>query len=492
MFIPARFEELPVPPDEKFVLVKCTEKQNNSNDGQFRAEIWVMAIPKKGPVTGDVEKPPEKEPEKPAEEEEKGDDTEEKKKKKAPESIRNLEDYLEVFFPNWTPKPDGSLNRGGDQKEPPLQRFELREQKARLKGVAFSQEQNDRTIFVLCFSRSPDFADLQKVFERAAKSLRVQDTKKNLAPEIEAHYRVNVFRNVEYRKEVRANLSKGWKAHDTDNFILIYDTKDERLLAKIKNDLEAVRTKFIEMFPPAKEIEAVSTVRVCKDQDEFQKFSLMPPYVAGFWNKQSQELVFFDANADPDMRKSGAGRKDSYLVLYHEAFHQYIYYSCGEIDPHSWFNEGLGDYFGGAVIGQGGKKVDRIQANPWRVLPIQVAIASDAFSPLKKLVQMEQEEYYKKGELHYPQGWSLVYFLIESKQAQKHPVWNQIIPVYFETLKSHSQKEREKLTEKPTPEKSKEIDLASRKAAFNAAFKNVDFNELETAWKEFILKLKTP
>ena len=33
-------------------------------------------------------------------------------------------------------------------------------------------------------------------------------------------------------------------------------------------------------------------------------------------------------------------------MLYHEAFHQFIHYSAGELPPHSWYNEGHGDYFG--------------------------------------------------------------------------------------------------------------------------------------------------
>jgi len=39
--------------------------------------------------------------------------------------------------------------------------------------------------------------------------------------------------------------------------------------------------------------------------------------------------------------------KDSLRVLYHEAFHQYIHYAVGDVAPHSWFNEGHGDYFAG-------------------------------------------------------------------------------------------------------------------------------------------------
>jgi hypothetical protein len=49
---------------------------------------------------------------------------------------------------------------------------------------------------------------------------------------------------------------------------------------------------------------------------------------AGYWNWGTQELVFFDD-------KGGDGRNDTWLVLNHEAFHQFIFYFYGNISPHS-------------------------------------------------------------------------------------------------------------------------------------------------------------
>ena len=51
-------------------------------------------------------------------------------------------------------------------------------------------------------------------------------------------------------------------------------------------------------------------------------------------------------------------------VLYHEAFHQYIYYSVGKVAPHSWFNEGHGDYYAGARYAD---KKFTIRPFAWRV-----------------------------------------------------------------------------------------------------------------------------
>ena len=206
------------------------------------------------------------------------------------------------------------------------------------------------------------------------------------------------YRGVEYRKDVRRNLSKGWKADDTENFIFVYDIADRVLLSKLKHDLEVIRTKYLELFPPVKAIEAVSTVRICKDRDEFVKFAGIPKNapIAGFWNVGTKELVFYNNVKDPTY--PSASLADSVIVLYHEAFHQYIYYSCGEIAPHSWFNEGYGDYFSGAKIGDTGAKVDRINVNPWRIGAIQRAIKASEIAPLAELVKFTQAQYYAKGE----------------------------------------------------------------------------------------------
>ena len=57
---------------------------------------------------------------------------------------------------------------------------------------------------------------------------------------------------------------------------------------------------------------------------------------AGYWNYRDEELVLYDD-------KGGAAAHMG--VLNHEAFHQYIFYFYGNLAPHSWYNEGTGDFF---------------------------------------------------------------------------------------------------------------------------------------------------
>ena len=44
------------------------------------------------------------------------------------------------------------------------------------------------------------------------------------------------------------------------------------------------------------------------------------------------------------------GEDATWETLSHETFHQFIFYFYGSLSPHSWYNEGQGDYFAGAKM----------------------------------------------------------------------------------------------------------------------------------------------
>ena len=174
--------------------------------------------------------------------------------------------------------------------------------------------------------------------------------------------------------------------------------------------------------------------------------------------------------------KAGGGRRDTWAVLNHEAFHQYIFYLYGSLAPHSWYNDGTGDFFSGYEY-----KHKKFVLKPfdWRVQTIKGALKEDTpekrtYVPLKELVRYSQAEYYgnNKYKLHggynYAQGWSFIYFLRTGaeKASGWNSAWNGILDTYFETLAS-------------TEDLDKAVDLA---------FAGVDWDELENCWKNYVLK----
>jgi hypothetical protein len=264
------------------------------------------------------------------------------------------------------------------------------------------------------------------------------------------------------RRQIEKGLVKGWDVivSPMKNYIVIYNRngrRNDRLAKILAERIEAIRAQIYEMqFAPAKPIEAVSVMRVCGDLAEYHAYG--GPYgSAGYWSDQTEELVFYDANP-----KDSAPDDDTLAVCYHEAFHQYIYYSVGKVAPHSWFNEGHGDYYAGARYG--GSRFN-IRPFNWRVKRVKAAIkagpspyeekttedgtsfkfdrSGGGYSPLKALVRMSKGEYYSYPGVSYAQGWSLVYFLREivPKNKEWNAKWGSILDTYFTTLKAEVNKE---------------------------------------------------
>lgn len=473
LFIPITFDEIPVPPDSQYLQMKFVEKLAAGTKAAFPREMRILKFELGSVATGEaVESSPASKPAAPG-----------------PPKIRSFQDYVTLGMRGWKATADGNVATNSGLK---LERYKLTQEQA--VGVAYSVDTGDDLVALVCVSPKDTIEEIIKKFERTAKSLSVKDPSDSVNSNIELFYKQHAYRNVDYRKKVRSSLPTGWKAEDTENLIIVYDVKDKILINKMKRDLEVLRKKLVELFPPVRPVEAVSTVRVCKDRDEFLKFSELDKNtrVAGFWNVRSQELVFYNNVKDPNYPT--ASWEDALVVLYHEAFHQYIYYACGEIDPHSWFNEGYGDYFSGSKITDLSTKVERIQVNPWRVGAIQKAIEEKKYIPIKEIIRYEQAEYYNpvKIGICYPQGWSIIYFLNDAKTIKKHPSWGRILPTYLKTIIQVYQSELNRLGEKATREQVGAARLAARKAAVDAAFEDVDFTILENEWKAFILQLKDP
>lgn len=289
------------------------------------------------------------------------------------------------------------------------------------------------------------------------------------------------FKNGALRTRLRSRLLDGWKWEDTTNFVFLTSSDKAQLMRDLTKKLEGIRKFYGTLFAPVAEIEAVSTVRVCQDRDEYMEYG-GSARSAGYWNAAAEELVFFEN-----------GKEDTRIVLYHEAFHQYVYYAVGEVNPHPWFNEGYGDFFSGAEFNTSGDVV-RIRPNPWRVEAIKYFLGK--CPSWAELVKMDQAAFMAGAEMHYPMAWSIVYFLEESKEAAAQQDWAAILPRYYATLKASYVRERARLAaEKPAIDEHAlafEASELARAAALAAAFEGVDLDELQRAWTDFVVALKLP
>ena len=292
-----------------------------------------------------------------------------------------------------------------------------------------------------CYDRQKKF---EPIFRAIVASFRWFDEKAKDVTTIACLDGINI--TAAKRNEIERGLVKGWNVivSPKKNYIVIYNTVKDRnnQLAKVIGErIEMIREQVYEkQFPPKKKIEDVCIVRVCGGRGEYAAYG-GPGGSAGYWSSGTEELVFYDASP------AKAIDDDTVAVLYHEAFHQYIYYSAGHVSTHSWFNEGHGDYYAGAKL-IGGKFV--IKPFNWRMGTIKNALRAGpspvkddgfdrtkkGYTPLERIVSFTQGEYYTYPGVCYAQGWSMIYFLREI--VPKNPKWNakwgKILDTYFSVL----------------------------------------------------------
>lgn len=480
---PRDYEQIPTQPDEEYVVLYFAEKLPKDPDERraVRPELWVLSIdhvpdpvvrePAPGPPAPDGETAAAEAP--------------------PPPPVSTLERWLERCSPwelgrareakqraGWTASSHALVRKKGASDEA-------------LWCYAFVQP-GVRTVAFVARCAKADFEDQERIWRYVAEHCDLAQPESADLGKLRQKYARSDLRGIDYRIAVRSQLVRGWKAEDTENFIVVYSTKDQPLVRSLVADIESIRKQYLELFPPAVEIAAVSTVRVCKDRAEYLAYGGATGS-AGYWNAATEELVFYDASVvQRNQRKSGDA--NTFIVLYHEAFHQYIHYSAGELPPHPWFNEGHGDYFSGADVSGG--KVRRIGVNPWRLGLIQNAIERDEFVPWREILEFEQPEYYRPDRVGvcYAQGWSMVYFLRTSPVVARHPLWSRILDTYFRELKQDYAGQLARLAAGGGAQDQRalaEAGIASRKLALERAFEGVDLAALEAEWASYVSRLKS-
>ncbi len=291
----------------------------------------------------------------------------------------------------------------------------------------------------------------------------------------------------------QANRTPGWRLFETENYFVITNSEDDAFLKELMGRIEAIRAVYEVDYPPESariakqpgeeeeeeeeevdpdrtvseradpmELSRTSVVRVCATRDDYLGYGA-PPRSGGYWSSFHEELVVYN-------KKREEGEDATWETLSHEAFHQYIYYFYGSLAPHSWYNEGTGDYYGGHEY-----KRKKFQRAPRRMRKdsIKETLREGRTIPLKEFVRWSQRQYYGENDYGlsgfdcYGQGWAFIYFLRMGKKARGwNSDWDGILGTYLDTL----------------------VDTGDLDLAVDKAFEGVDWDELETCWKTFVDK----
>ena len=112
----------------------------------------------------------------------------------------------------------------------------------------------------------------------------------------------------------------------------------------------------------------------------------------------------------------GRPREEVLATLQHEGFHQFAYLKAGDRFP-IWLNEGLAEYFGDAVIVDGGVRHGVVDAD--RLGRLRAARADGTAMRLGDLLLLDAERWRQNltsgsalGPLQYDQAWAAVHFLL--------------------------------------------------------------------------------
>ena len=516
---PIDFQEIPLPPTESVMKARyvrktvpdCLKEDKSQQKPQF--EVFVLPRGKEGTTPRTPTKAAESRPAESRPAESRPESAPESRSESGPATrlaqksmrerfeaenrIEGFEEFRTRRLAGWDLKPIGIPV--GKVREYALVREKFvpsKTDKSWPVGFLWVRDEGSFYLGLVGFTASPNEKDAQAEFRKVARSIVLRDPGDH-GDAADRIYAASKLPHIPFRIGVRKALPKGWKAADTENFIIVHHTDNEKLVNKISRDLEAIRPMYVEMFPPVKTVETVSIVRVCKDRAEYLAYG-GDPRSGGFWHPGNEELVFYDyAQTELETEKKKGRRltdRDAFVVLYHEAFHQYIHFAVGQVAPHDWFNEGHGDYFSGAIIPQYGTRVTSIGPSRWRITRAKRAIDPElprgrsAIRPLGP--DREDREGAAAGILR-PADGLVLHGRVGAGVLPPRGARGQEAPEVeqdpHDLLRDAEAEDQNALAIAPGDDNPGARDLALK-----AAFDGVFFGELDAAVKSFIQRAKHP
>jgi len=345
----------------------------------------------------------------------------------------------------------------------------------------------------------------RNVFKSSAKSMELVEVERTLAFE-----KGGTYRDILAYHEELTSRTPGWRVLPTpsERFLIKTSSKNKQFVEEVIERLELSRDLFERDFPPTEPITNVSVVRICGTEEEFHSYGGTSSGVGGWFSPQTAELVLFDYRE--------TDRNATYAVMSHEAFHQYCFYLFDRSEAHRWFDEGHGDYYGGAKFSRGKAKITpKMPAGFDRLSVIKGMVQRDEWVPLEQHLNFDHGEWQNQGPSNvscYAQSWSVIYMLRRGALGDvPRKLWQEeyadIIPNYIRVLQLGFRDAYAELLAEREEEarfEGRELDedeLAITtddlgdgvkeeiwKAAIEASWGQIDLDEFEENWLTFVRK----
>ncbi|MCC6739006.1 MAG: hypothetical protein IT452_08155 [Planctomycetia bacterium] len=272
------------------------------------------------------------------------------------------------------------------------------------------------------------------------------------------------------------DVPPGWSLFNTDHYQVLTDGGPEEARATAER-LEGILALYRRILPSRQELPRFP-VRVFRTYDAYLSYG-GEDGTAGCYDQSTGDLVLTRfvglGGGDPMVRLPSP--QEMTATAYHEAWHQYFHwYLDADADPPAWFDEGMADYFGqtrivpadhapeGAPDAPGGGKWIFGRPNHGWGDAIRAAIADGSALPLREFVHLPRGRYYDRPAVCYPQGWSLVHFLINSRDPRTHEVPDALVRALSAG--------------------------ADASKAVDEAFAGMDWGKLEREWRAYVEALR--
>ena len=312
-------------------------------------------------------------------------------------------------------------------------------------------------------------------------------------------YAESELRDLERRRRVRSELVPGWSAHDSENYILVTNVKSNRMIEDMLTALEVMRAAYLERFPPAEgaDMSAVSTVRLCDGYEDYLRYAgQRMDGTGGYWMFTEEELVLFNPERKVPRSRPWLAKVEAHRVMYHEAMHQYFHYSNRALAPASWFNEGYGEYFGGAEIDLRRQRLKEIDPNDFRLDLIRLANKQDRDPPnLKRMLEMTQAEFYGMSAMaNYAYSWAFCHFLEEqralsTRNRQRVEAWCELPDRYLAELRKATAEKRDEMPPGAPEDWIAGFQNEIQKIAIEKALEGIDMDALSEAFRDYCSKM---
>ncbi len=446
-------------------------------DDRYDWTISVYAFYRKAAVTGDGA--PDKKPKSPkadAEPEGDGPDLE--------AMLRQLARGRYADFAEWLQKSErGSevevagkkdKQRSGDRLE--FERWEWKSASGQWQQIAAVYSLPGRQIAIVGTVPSSGRKKLESTIVRSIESLTLFEGSAT-APgsrKVDGEDFVEVKDDPEFSKLRRRLLDDAatsiegldeWDVFCTEHYIVLYSfdagkqSKARTFAKDLAQQMDEMNREYRALFPPHDDMTKWwSVLRICRNKDEFDNYGGTSGGVIGWVNPATKELVIFNA------KKLGLFKTDT--VAFHEGWHQYAHFWFPGAELHRWFDEGTGDYFG---------SMKRLGRNNWkpetskmRKETIRELVRSGSTVKLQEIVHWHKDKFYSaKATDYYAQGWAMIdFFMRGPKTSAWNKAWDTILPTYIRVA----------------------LETKDTKEAVKQAFADVDWDELEEAFKTYVLR----